>query len=97
MHSLLVTPVAFTAAPPLAVADGLLGWSVVTINHVIVVRDVAIRRTLDGRYVVSFPAPALRRGRGRRRALVHPIYRATHAEIERQVIAKLHWQGWLAS
>jgi DNA-binding cell septation regulator SpoVG len=93
--TLRVTSVAFSPARPLDVRDGLLGFASVHLDGVLAIHRVAVRRTLDGRVVLSFPAPADHDGR--RRPLVHPLDAAAHAAIERQVVAELRRQGRIAS
>lgn len=86
-----VTRVDFVAAhDPRDRTRGLLGWAKVWLNEEFGIDSVAVRRTQDGRVVVSFP----RRGG-------HPVVsmrtRDLRSELEREIVAELRRQGRLAS
>lgn len=81
---LTVTGVRFSAAPPELLESGLLGWTTFLLNGRLRVDAVAVRRTLDGDLVLSFPKRQDRRGR--EHALVAPVDDATRLEIESQVL-----------
>lgn len=49
-----VTDLAFRRAPPHLAATGLLGFAMFVVNEIMTVRDVSVRRTRSGRYVISF-------------------------------------------
>jgi DNA-binding cell septation regulator SpoVG len=90
-----VTNVSFARGSAREERTGLLGLATVELNAELVIHRVAVRRTRDGRDALSFPAPSGRKGR-RRGAVAHPLGRAAHAEIERQVFAWLRRNGRLA-
>ncbi len=92
---IVVERVTFTPATEHDRRSGLLGWVRVEIGGVVVIDSVAVRRTRRGRIALSFHVSTTRAGR--RRAIAHPIDRAAHVEIERQVVAELRRQGRLAS
>jgi hypothetical protein len=84
----------FKPAPPLDVANGLLG-KVDLLVHGLFIREVRVRRSADGRNYLGFPMQSDQRGR--RWHPVRPYDDATRIEIERQVFAQLHREGRLAS
>ena len=53
---LQITEVKFVAAPPGDVARGLLGWLSFVVNGVLQVEGCTLRRTLDHRLTISYPA-----------------------------------------
>lgn len=90
-----VTVVAFTVAPPRAVADGLLGWAEVVLNDAILITNVQVRRARDGHQFLAFPTRTDRWGR--RHHMVRPLDDAARVAIESQVFAALRRQGRSAS
>jgi hypothetical protein len=86
-----VTRVAFSPAPPLDVADGLLGFLAVDVEG-LRLDGVALRRTRAGRFDLRYPE---RRGRGSvpGGAVVRPLTESARQAIERQVFAELERQG----
>lgn len=80
-----VTVVAFVPAPRAERTRGILGWVDLRVPG-LHLDSVAVRRTRDGRLVLSFPE---RRGR----AVVRPEDNDARRAIEAQVIAALRQQG----
>jgi DNA-binding cell septation regulator SpoVG len=71
-----------------APADGgLLGFVAVTFAGALRIDGIAVRRTLDGRVVLSFPER--RDASGRRHPIVRPLDAACRAAIEAQIFALL--------
>ncbi len=86
-----VAIVRFTPAPPLDVADGLLGWVDLRVGELLVVHGVAVRRTRNGAPALSWPAKDDRVGG--RRSVVRPHGDAARLGIETAVFAELSRQG----
>jgi len=83
----LVSNIRFVAASTADERHGLLGWASFVLAETLVVESVALRRTLDGRTVISFPT---RRDRhGRQHAIVRPVDDAARCALEREVLAAL--------
>jgi DNA-binding cell septation regulator SpoVG len=82
-----VTDVRFAEAPEGQHRFGLLGWIRFTLNDLVVVDGVALRRTRDGRIVLSFPRRADRHGN------VHydcrPVDNVAREAIQVEVLAAL--------
>ena len=66
---------------------GLVGFVSIVVNDSLKLDAIALRRTLDGRPVLAFPAR--RDARGRQHSLFRPINDEARREIERQVFAAL--------
>lgn len=77
----------FTPAPPLDVADGLLGWVDLELGALVVVHGVAVRRTRGGALSLSWPVRDDRRRE--RRAVVRPLDDRARVEVERHVLGEL--------
>ncbi|MCC7014866.1 MAG: septation protein SpoVG family protein [Planctomycetes bacterium] len=92
---LSVSRVQFREAPILDQHAGLLGWVSIELNGALVIADVQVRRTREGREYLAFPSRI--DGRGERRSVVRPLTDEARVEIERQVVAELRKQGRLAS
>ena len=82
-----ISNVRFSAGTPEMIREGLLGWVAVTVNDTIRLDGIALRRTRDGRQVLSFPAR--RDHRGRQHSLIAPIDDDSRLDIERQVFQSL--------
>jgi DNA-binding cell septation regulator SpoVG len=68
------------------VVSGLLGFVSVEFGH-LVIDGIVVRRTADGRFVLSFP---MRKDRaGRKHAIVRPIDDDARQAMERQIIKAL--------
>jgi len=100
--SCLVTALEFRRAAPRLVKRGVLGFVSLVIAETMCVHQVAVRRTAEGRIVLSYKLIPRRPLRGAARdlrgdesmyALTHPLTPEAHAEIERQVIAQLRERG----
>jgi len=90
-----ITDLRFTEAPEAATRGGLLGWVQFTLNDLVVLEGVALRRTLGGdRLVLSFPAR--RDGSGHQRFFSRPVSDPVRREIERQVFEHLQVKQDLA-
>jgi hypothetical protein len=81
--------VRFTAAPPELVATGLHGWVALRYGG-LELDGIAVRRTRDGRNVLSFPE---HRRLGAGRLPVRPAGNDVRAQIEADVFAELRLQG----
>ena len=84
---LKVDRVVFSAAPEDAVKEGLIGFVSFRLNDRLQLDGIALRRTLDGRRVLSFPAR--RDSAGNQRFYVRPLDDAARRQIEDQVLAAL--------
>jgi DNA-binding cell septation regulator SpoVG len=84
---LLVSEVRFTSASSDDIERGLLGWASFTVDGNLRIDGVAVRRTLDGRLVLSFPSR--RDGQGRRHAYVRPLDDDARRHVEHQVFEAL--------
>ena len=85
--SISITDLKYWTAPDSPLSGGLLGFVEFTINSAIVLRGIALRRTRNGRLVLSFPERRDRRGRTY--DLVRPAHDAARREIQQQVFAAL--------
>lgn len=82
----------FRPAKALDQAAGLLGYARVQIGDLLV-DGVAIRRSRDGRHVISLPS---RRSReGHEFSVVAPVSNAVGRDLEQQVLEALRTQGVL--
>jgi hypothetical protein len=82
----VVSRVKFTPAAPAEVATGLCGWIACVVDS-LRIDGIALRRTRDGRYALTFPARLA--GDGRRHAIVQPVSGAARTAVERQVLSLL--------
>lgn len=86
---------AFTPAPPLDLAVGLVGWVDLELSELVIVHNVAVRRTRDGEPTLSWPVKDDRKGN--RRAVVRPHGDAARVKIEAAVFADLARQGLVSA
>lgn len=86
-----VSAVTFTPARPLDVALGLHGFVAFTVDG-LRLDGVVLRRTLGGRFVLSYPRRRCERG-GVQRAYVRPADDQIRVAIESQVFAVLKSRG----
>jgi hypothetical protein len=86
-NAMRISEITFTAARQEDIERGLLGWVSFTVDGNLRLDGVAIRRTVDSRYVLSFPAR--RDGSRRRHFFVRPLDDHARCEIERQVLGAL--------
>lgn len=82
-----VSIASFTPAPPLDIADGLLGWLDIEVGGLVVIHGVALRRSRRGGLALSWPAKD--DSHGNRRAVVRPLDDRARVAIERQVFGEL--------
>lgn len=68
------------------IATGLLAWLTIETER-LVLDGIALRRTLDGRHVLTWPER--RDARGRRHAVVRPAGDAARVALEDAVFAEL--------
>ena len=74
----LITNVAITLARPDHEKEGILAWLTCVIANIVVLDGIALRRTRDGRPVLSFPRREDSAGRQ------HPYIRAAASETGQQ-------------
>ena len=88
-----VSDIHFHPAAPDQRAKGLHGWVLCVLNGVVILDSLAIRRNVEGRFVISFPG---RIDAGGKR---HPYFQAAtpaaRAAIESQVLRELAERGLL--
>lgn len=89
--ALTISGVTLHAAPPEDVRRGLLGWVTCTIADALVLDGITLRRTLEGRLTLSFPARSDRRGR--QHPFVRPLDDPTRRAIEAAVFRALGLDG----
>ena len=82
-RAIRVNEVTFHTAPALDRARGLLGWVSFVVDGRLRLSSIAVRRTLEGRMALSFPARI--DGAGNQRFYIRPLDNHTRHEIERQV------------
>ena len=82
-----ITEVRFVPAPAAEVRTGLLGYLGATLNGALRLEGLVVRRTLDGRFVISYPSR--RDAAGRKHFLIRPLTDATRRHLERQVFREL--------
>ena len=92
MTDLRISEVRFVAAPPQYETTGLLGWATGVLDGCLGLA-MGVRRTTDGRLVLSFPAR--RDADGQVHHLAWPVDQASRDAIEGQVLRELRWQGKL--
>ena len=82
-----ISDVVFSAAGPSEVEKGVLGFITCVINGAVRLDGVTLRRTLDGRLTLSFPAR--RDGLGRSHYYIRPVGDSARRSLERQVFQAL--------
>jgi hypothetical protein len=82
-----VSEVRFTSASKEERSKGLLGWLAFVINDTIKIDGVTLRRTLDGRPTLSWPARL--DGAGRTHHYIWPLTDDARCHLENQVFALL--------
>ena len=82
-----VTDVVFTAADQRGNEAGLVGFASCLLNGGLRVDGVAVRRTLGGRIIITFPARL--DSRGRKHAILAPINESIRRDLERQILEAL--------
>lgn len=89
---LTLTEVAFTPAPANLRAAGILGFVRLVLNETVVIDELSLRRTRDGRLVLTWPEP---RGRLGPRRIVHPRDEGARVHLEREILDNLRRRGEL--
>ena len=90
MTGVHVEDIRMTPASAADQAVGLLGFVRATVNG-LVVDGIALRRSLSGTLILSFPEHADRTGR--RHAVVRPAGDAVRREVTRQILGALSLDG----
>ena len=85
-----INEVQFHVAPKKHRVQGLSGWASFTLDGRLQLTSVAVRRTLDGRVTLSFPARTDRAGK--QLFYFRPLDNGTRKEIERQVFQALRFE-----
>jgi DNA-binding cell septation regulator SpoVG len=85
--NLVVDRIELVTAGPEAAETGLIGFITCRLNHALQLDGLALRKTQDGRHVLSFPAR--RDHAGRQRFYVRPLDDETREAIESQVLSAL--------
>jgi hypothetical protein len=88
--AITIRSIRFTPAPPGLLDTGLIGWASLRYGG-LELDGIAVRRTRDGRHVLSFPENRRRPGPGR--LPVRPAGNDVRAEIEAVVLAELRQLG----
>ena len=86
--ALRVSELRFTEASEADARTGVIGWVRFIVNEALALDGVVLRRTVDGRATLSFPAR--RDGRGVQRFFVRPISDEARCNLERQIFERLH-------
>jgi hypothetical protein len=84
----MIASVRFTLAPPEQRQDGLIGWISFVLDARFAIDGVALRRSLRGEVVFSWPAR--KDGAGRLHHHVRPLDDCTRVAIEDELLAHLH-------
>jgi len=84
---LVVSRVRFSPADPEDQASGLLGFASCVLDDALHLDGLAVRRSLQGRVLISYPSRRDRRGRAH--APFRPFDDAVRREVERQLIDAL--------
>lgn len=88
-----VTEVTFTPASTVQVERGLIGYLAFRLGRGLLVDGATVRRSLEGRVGIVFPAREDRRGR--RHYTLRPVDDATREDLESQIFGALRDQGVL--
>ena len=86
-NGLRVTDVRFCTASAADVAKGLLGWIAFELNDELRVDGCALRRTLEGALIVSFPGRRDRKGS--LHYFVRPLNDRVRRDLQRQIVEAL--------
>jgi len=78
-----ITEVRFTPARPLDMARGLFGYITCILSDIILLDGITLRKTLDGRLTLSFPARE--DGNGNKHFYIQPLDDESREEVERRV------------
>jgi len=91
--TLHIGDIRFAPAKPELRARGLIGWMCCSLNGEIQLDGIAVRRTADGRYFLSFPART--DSNGVSHDYIKPLSKDVRDAIESQVIGDLRRRGYL--
>ncbi len=94
MPEMKITDVRFSAASPVDVEGGLLGWASCAVNRTLRLDGLALRRTLRGDLRISFPCR--RDAADREHFYIRPIDNRARRDIERQVFQALGMEDSVA-
>jgi DNA-binding cell septation regulator SpoVG len=84
---ILVSSVRYQAADPAQTATGLLGFVSATLNGKLRIDGLALRRSLEGRLILSWPAR--RDANGQQHHFIRPLDGDARQEVERQIPSAL--------
>jgi len=87
MKEVKISDVKFSAASPAEIETGHLGYVSVVLNGALRLDGLAVRRTADGRFTLSFPAR--RDASGQQHYYLRPLDDAARRDIEFQVFRAL--------
>ena len=90
----VVSDVRFVPADPAAARTGLLAWVTISYGN-LRIDGLAVRRTRQGRLVVSFPARL--DGRGERHPIVTPLDPGVRRRIEAEILEAFRGRTAVAS
>jgi len=82
-----ISDVAFIAASAGDRASGLIGWISCTVGLALRLDGITVRRTADGRVVLSFPARTDRHGHSH--PYVRPVDDDSRRDLERRILGEL--------
>lgn len=74
-------------------SSGLRGWATCTIDGQWILDSIAVRRTRDGRGVISFPTRV--DGNGVEHPYMRPVSKSLRDEVETAVVAYVRKAGYL--
>ena len=89
-ESLEITRVRFSQATPTEAEAGHLGYVSCVVGDTLCLDGLSLRRTLDGRMALSFPARV--DSAGRPHPYIRPLNDTVRREIESQVLKKLGFE-----
>jgi DNA-binding cell septation regulator SpoVG len=92
-ETLTISDIRFAPACADLREKGLLGWVCCSLNGELQLDGIAVRRTRDGRYVLSFPART--DSNGVTHDYVRPLSSDVRDAIQVQVIGTLRRRGFL--
>jgi DNA-binding cell septation regulator SpoVG len=71
--------------------DGLIGWASCIVNDAIYLNNIAIRRVLDGRTILTYPSKKTKNDL--KYYFFNPINREAKAALENAILAKFQEMG----
>jgi hypothetical protein len=87
MSDLRVSEIRFAVASRADMATGLLGWVSCTLNGLLRIDGLSLRRTLAGTFTISFPTRTDRAGA--RHAYIRPLSNDARRDLEGQILTAL--------